>query len=46
MVRIKKDGTRIDVSLTSSLVKDAKGNITGSSSISRDITNGSCSRWR
>jgi len=38
MVRIKKDGTRIDVSLTSSLVKDRKGNITGSSSISRDIT--------
>jgi PAS domain S-box-containing protein len=36
--RIRKDGRRIFISLTSSPVKDIAGNITGISSISRDIT--------
>lgn len=37
-VRVKKDGTRIDVSLTISPVKDATGRIVGASKIARDIT--------
>ncbi len=37
-VRIKKDGSRIPVSLTLSPIKDGKGNITGISKIARDIT--------
>ncbi len=36
--RIRKDGEPIDVSLTISPVKDAFGNITGASKISRNIT--------
>ena len=36
--RQKKDGTIIDVSLTVSPIKDATGQITGASSIARDIT--------
>src|SRR6185369_13094042 len=36
--RIKKDGTIISVSLTTSPVKDAAGAITGASKIIRDIT--------
>ena len=37
-VRVKKDGQRIDVSLTVSPIKDKKGNIVGASTIARDIT--------
>ncbi|MBL7687448.1 MAG: PAS domain S-box protein [Bdellovibrionaceae bacterium] len=37
-VRVKKNGQRIDVSLTFSPIKDALGNIVGSSSIIHDIT--------
>ena len=37
-VRRRKDGTLIDVSLTISPVRDAKGNIVGASKIARDIT--------
>ncbi|WP_250124130.1 PAS domain S-box protein [Chroococcidiopsis sp. CCMEE 29] len=37
-VRVRKDGRQIDVSLTISPVKDAAGNIIGSSKIARDIT--------
>ena len=37
-VRIRKDGTRIDVSLTISPIRDANGHITGASSIARDIS--------
>jgi PAS domain S-box-containing protein len=37
-VRIRKDGSRIDVSITVSPVKDANGRIVGASNISRDIT--------
>ena len=36
--RIRKDGTRIDVSLTVSPIKDAHGNVIGASKIARDIT--------
>ncbi len=36
--RVRKDGRRIDVSLTVSAVKDLSGAITGASVISRDIT--------
>jgi len=36
-VRITKDGTRIDVSLTISPVRDASGRIVGASKIARDI---------
>lgn len=37
-VRMKKDGSLIDVSLTVSPLKDAKGQIIGASKIARDIT--------
>ncbi len=37
-VRLRKDGTRIDVSLTISPIRDAAGRITGISSISTDIS--------
>ena len=37
-VRLHKDGTRIDVSLTLSPVRNARGHVIGCSSISRDIT--------
>ena len=37
-VRCRKDGRRIDVSLTVSPIKDAAGNIIGASAIARDIT--------
>jgi PAS domain S-box-containing protein len=37
-VRRRKDGTLIDVSLTVSPIKDAKGRIAGASKIARDIT--------
>ena len=37
-VRLRKDGTRIDVSLTISPTKDVMGTITGVSVIARDIT--------
>ena len=37
-VRIRKDGTLVDVSLTVSPVKDAAGRIVGASNIARDIT--------
>ena len=37
-VRISKDGRRIDVSLTGSPVKDASGNVIGTATILRDIT--------
>ncbi len=37
-VRIRKDGRPVEVSLTISPIKDAKGHITGSSTVARDIT--------
>jgi PAS domain S-box-containing protein len=37
-VRVRKDGTRFDVSLTISPIRDAAGTIIGASGISRDIT--------
>ena len=37
-VRMKKDGSRINVSLTISPVRDAQGRIIGASTIARDIT--------
>ncbi len=37
-VRVCKDGRRVDVSLTISPILDARGEITGSASIGRDIT--------
>lgn len=37
-IRVRKDGTRITVSLTVSPVKDASGRIIGASKIARDIT--------
>ncbi|HKX32444.1 MAG TPA: GAF domain-containing protein [Blastocatellia bacterium] len=37
-VRVKKNGTQIDVSLTISPVKDAVGRIIGASKIARDLT--------
>ena len=36
--RIRKDGTRIDVSLTMSPIRDRQGNVSGASTIARDIT--------
>ncbi len=38
-VRLRKDGTRVDVSLTVSPTRDVEGKVTGASSIARDITN-------
>jgi PAS domain S-box-containing protein len=37
-VRLKKDGTHLDISLTISPVKDAKGHVVGASKVARDIT--------
>ncbi|MDB6018857.1 MAG: putative sensor protein [Pedosphaera sp.] len=37
-VRLRKDGTAIDVSLTLSPIKDARGKVIGISAIERDIT--------
>jgi PAS domain S-box-containing protein len=37
-VRVRKDGSRIDVSLSVSPVKDGRGKIIGASKIARDIT--------
>jgi PAS domain S-box-containing protein len=37
-VHVRKDGTRIDVSVTVSPIRDAAGRITGASTIARDIT--------
>ena len=37
-MRLKKDGTRIDVSLTISPIKDSDGHVIGASTIARDIT--------
>ena len=37
-VRLRKDGARLQVSLTVSPVKDADGNVIGASKITRDIT--------
>ncbi len=37
-VRVRKDGSRLDLSLTISPVKDASGRIVGASNVSRDIT--------
>ncbi len=39
-VRVRKDGTKIDVSETISPIKDSKGVIVGASKIARDITEG------
>jgi PAS domain S-box-containing protein len=36
--RIRKDGVRIDVSLTVSPIRDADGNVVGASIVARDIT--------
>jgi two-component system, cell cycle sensor histidine kinase and response regulator CckA len=36
--RIRKDGTRIDIALTVSPIRDASGQVIGASSIKRDIT--------
>jgi PAS domain S-box-containing protein len=38
-VRVRKDGTRIEVSLTVSPIRDPNGKIIGTSKIARDITN-------
>jgi PAS domain S-box-containing protein len=37
-VRMRRDGTRVDVSLTISLIKDAYGKAIGASKIARDVT--------
>ena len=37
-VRVAKDGQRLDISLTVSPVRDAKGRIVGASKVARDIT--------
>jgi PAS domain S-box-containing protein len=37
-VRLRKDGTRIDVSLTVSPIRNRAGNVIGASTIARDIT--------
>jgi PAS domain S-box-containing protein len=37
-VRIRKDGTRVDVSLSISPIRDAEGRVVGASKIARDIT--------
>ena len=37
-VRMRKDGSRLDISLTISPVKDASGRVVGASKVARDIT--------
>ena len=37
-VRVTKDGRKIDVSITVSPIKDSEGNVVGSSTIARDVT--------
>jgi diguanylate cyclase (GGDEF)-like protein/PAS domain S-box-containing protein len=37
-VRMRKDGTHVDVSLTVSPIRDARGNVVGASTIARDIS--------
>src|SRR5438045_2961369 len=37
-VRVRKDGRQIDVSLTISPIRDARGRIVGASKIARDVT--------
>ena len=37
-VRVRKDGSRVDVALTISPIKDAAGNLVGTSTVARDIT--------
>ena len=37
-IRMRKDGSRLDLSLTISPVKDAEGHIIGASKVARDIT--------
>ncbi|MGC1371534.1 MAG: PAS domain S-box protein, partial [Candidatus Sulfotelmatobacter sp.] len=37
-VRVRKDGKKVDVSVTISPIKDANGNIIGASNIGRDVT--------
>ena len=37
-VRVKKDGTRIDVSLSVSPIRDASGTIIGAAKVARDVT--------
>jgi len=37
-IRVRKDGTRIDVSVTISPIKDSTGRVVGASKIARDIT--------
>ncbi len=37
-VRVTKDGSRIDVSLTISPIRDAQGRVSGASKVARDIT--------
>jgi len=37
-IRVRKDGSRLDISLTISPVKDADGRIVGASKVARDIT--------
>lgn len=37
-VRVRKDGTRIDISVTISPIKDSNGRIVGASKVARDIT--------
>jgi PAS domain S-box-containing protein len=37
-VRVRKDGTRIDISLTVSPIRDGNGQIIGASKVARDIT--------
>lgn len=43
-IRQRKDGTRVDVSLTISPVKDANGATVGASKIVRDITDEKCAK--
>lgn len=42
-VHMRKDGQRLDVSLTISPIKDVAGNITGAVKVARDITERKCS---
>jgi two-component system sensor histidine kinase/response regulator len=37
-VRVRKDGSLVDVSITMSAVRDAKGNVIGASTIARDVS--------